>query len=104
MLEASKNVPKRLWQTKRKTIGIRVPDNIACQSILQIYGEPIMVVSLNLPEIDELYYYDIDWIFDQVMNQVDMVVDVGNLPLLPTTVVDLTGEQVLVLRQGEGML
>ena len=104
ILKASKAVPRRLWQTKRKTIGIRVPDSNACQAILQAYAEPIMVVSLNLPELDELYYYDIDWLVGQLKHQVDVIVDVGNLPLTPTTVIDLTEDEPRVLRQGAGVL
>lgn len=104
ILEATKSVPKRLWQAKRKTIGVRIPDHPVAQAILADFDEPIMVVSFDLPEIDELYYYDIDWLVDKLDNKVDLILDIGNLPLQPTTIVDLTGESAQILRQGVGEL
>jgi len=101
ILEASKLVPKRLIQPKRKTIGLRVPDNPIARSILENFGAPIVTTTLSLP--GEAYPlndpYDIRLSLE---HEVEIVVDGGYGGLDSTTVVDLTGPVPEVLRQGLG--
>lgn len=101
ILEASKEVPKRLVQPKRKTIGLRVPDCRITQLILSELGGPLLSTTLILK--DEVYPecdpYDIRQILE---HEVDLVIDGGTGSLEPTTVVDLTGNAPEILRQGLG--
>ena len=86
---------------KRKTIGLRVPDNAIAQSILSQLGEPLMSVTLLLPGDDYPLSdpYDIRTTLER---DVDLVIDGGYCGLEPTTVVDMSGEEMQVLREGLG--
>jgi tRNA threonylcarbamoyl adenosine modification protein (Sua5/YciO/YrdC/YwlC family) len=98
---ATKQVPRRLQHPKRKTIGIRVPDNRISQALLTELGEPLMSSTLLLPD-DELPLtdpYEMRTILDP---HVDLVIDGGYCGLEPTTVVDMTEEVPLVVRVGKG--
>jgi tRNA threonylcarbamoyl adenosine modification protein (Sua5/YciO/YrdC/YwlC family) len=87
ILKASKSVPKRVMQKKRKTIGLRIPDNVICQSLLSSLGEPLMSCSLILP--DETDALADPWdIRDRLSHQVDIIIDGGYLWPEPTTRVD----------------
>jgi tRNA threonylcarbamoyl adenosine modification protein (Sua5/YciO/YrdC/YwlC family) len=99
ILPASKQVPKIL-QSKRDTIGIRVPDNTIASSIVKELGHPILSASLPGEMVEE--YTDPDWIRDKFEKQVDIVVDGGIGGIIPSTVVDCTGEEPVVLRKGLG--
>lgn len=103
VLQATREVPRRLVNPKRKTIGVRVPDNIICQHLLEQLGEPIMSSTLILPN-DEFPLTDPLEIRDLLEHQVDLVIDGGFCGLDPTTVVDLEGEVPIVLREGCGPL
>ena len=101
IFEASKEVPRRLMSPKRKTIGLRVPDNAIAQALLSQLGEPLMSVTLLLPGDDYPLSdpYDIRTTLER---DVDLVIDGGYCGLEPTTVVDMSGEEIQLLRQGLG--
>ena len=101
ILEATSEVPRRLMHAKRKTIGLRVPENAVALALLEDLGEPIMSVTLIMPG-DEYPLTDPYDIRDLLEHHVDLVVEGGYCGLEPTTVVDLTGEVPDVTRQGMG--
>lgn len=101
ILAATNEVPRRLKHPKRSTIGLRVPDNNIAQAIVAELNEPLMSVTMILPG-DDLPMLDAYEINQAVGHQVDLVVDGGYCGMEPTSVVDLTGEQPLVLREGAG--
>lgn len=101
ILEATSEVPRRLMHAKRKTIGLRVPENAIALALLENLGEPIMSVTLIMPG-DEYPLTDPYDIRDLLEHHVDLVVEGGYCGLEPTTVVDLTGEAPDVTRQGMG--
>lgn len=101
ILNATSEVPRRLVHPKRKTIGLRVPDNAIVQGLLAELGEPLMSVTLILPG-DQHPLSDPEEIRDRLGPRVDAVVDGGYGSLEPTTVVDLSGAEPLVLRRGMG--
>lgn len=101
LLEATREVPRRLQHPKRKTIGIRVPDHPVPRALLQELGEPIMSSTLMLPG-DELPLTDPHEMRARLEHQVELVVDGGPCGFEPTTVVDLTGEAPRVVRMGRG--
>lgn len=101
ILQASHEVPRRLQHPKRKTIGLRIPDNIITQSILAALGEPLMSVTMMLPG-DDLPMADPREIFDNVRNRVNMVVDGGFCGTEPTTIIDLVKGAPEVIREGKG--
>ncbi len=101
ILPAMKIVPKRLLHPKRKTVGVRVPDNAISQALLAELGEPILSTTLLLPgEGDPIS--DPYEIRDAIGNQVQLIIDGGFCGLEATTVVDLTGDMPEVVRQGKG--
>ncbi len=101
ILPATHEVPRRLWHPKRKTIGLRVPDNRIAQALLEALGEPLISTTLILPG-ESLPMTDPWEIEAQVGAQLDLVIDGGYGGLEPTTVVDLTGEVPQVIRAGAG--
>lgn len=101
ILPAMKIVPKRLLHPKRKTVGVRVPDNAICQALLAELGEPILSTTLLLPG-DGQSISDPYEIRDTIGNQVQLIIDGGFCGLETTTVVDLTGEMPEVMRKGKG--
>jgi tRNA threonylcarbamoyl adenosine modification protein (Sua5/YciO/YrdC/YwlC family) len=101
ILRATADVPRRLQNPKRKTIGIRVPDHPVASAILEELGEPIMSSTLLLPDAD-LPMNDPDEIYERLDGEVDIIIASGGCGVVPTTVVDLIGEYPEVLRQGKG--
>lgn len=100
ILTATKEVPRRLM-TKRKTIGLRVPDNQIALDLLKVLGEPILSCSLMLPN-EEITQSDPEEIRDYLEHQVDLIIHGGYLGQQPTTVIDLTDDTPVVIRQGSG--
>ena len=92
---------KRLLHRSRKTIGLRVPDHRVVQALLAELGEPLLSSTLLLPG-DELPLNDAREIRDRLEHEVDLVLDSGSCGITPTTVVDLTGEDAVITRQGKG--
>jgi len=101
ILAAKRLVPNRLVHPKRRTIGIRIPDNTIVHALLTQLGEPIMSSSLILPEA-ELAMADPDEIRQRLEHEVDLVIDGGLGTLEPSTVIDWHDSQLRVLRQGAG--
>lgn len=104
ILKATNEVPRRLQNPKRKTIGIRIPDNAICQALLEELGEPLMSSTLIMPG-KELPETDPEEIRDLLEKQVDLIIDGGNCGMEPTTVlaIDQSGE-IEVTRRGRGDL
>ena len=103
ILNATTEVPRRLLHPKKRTIGIRVPDNHIVNALLEELGEPIMSTSLIMPGDDQPLSdpYDIRQI---LQHSVDLVIDGGYCGLESTTVVDMTGDEYEVTRQGLGVI
>ncbi len=101
ILKATSEVPRRLMHPKRKTVGLRVPDNAIALALLEDLGEPLMSVTLIMPG-DEYPLIDPYDIRETLEHQVDLVVDGGYCGMEATTVVDLADEVPLVLRAGKG--
>jgi tRNA threonylcarbamoyl adenosine modification protein (Sua5/YciO/YrdC/YwlC family) len=99
ILPASKQVPNIL-QSKKATIGLRIPDNIICQHILEELGNPLLSASLPGDMVEE--YTDPEVMYERFGKQVDMVVDGGPGGMVPSTIVDCTAEPYTVLRHGLG--
>ncbi|MEY4208166.1 MAG: hypothetical protein RLZZ20_1318 [Pseudomonadota bacterium] len=101
ILEATKEVPRRLSHPSRKTIGLRVPEHAIAQALLTELGQPLLGTTLILPG-SEMPLNDPAEIRDQLQKQIELVIDGGSCSLEPTTVVDLTGEAPEVTRRGRG--
>ncbi|WGE33091.1 L-threonylcarbamoyladenylate synthase [Actinobacillus genomosp. 1] len=100
ILPATKDVPRRLM-TKRKTIGIRVPDNAIALALIAALGEPILSCSLMLPDT-EITESDPDEIREHLEHRVDLIIHGGYLGQEPTTVIDLTEDSPRIIREGSG--
>ncbi len=103
ILEATREVPRRLLHPKRNTIGLRVPDHPVVSALLAELGEPILSMTLSLPDEDRPLN-DAWEIRERLEKQVDVILDAGACSLEPTTVIDLTGETPEVIRRGRGDL
>jgi len=101
ILEATKELPRRLSHPSRKTIGIRVPENAILLALLDELGEPLIGTTLQLPG-DEHMLSDPDEVRERLDKQIDLVIDGGAGTLEATTVVDLTGPEPALLREGRG--
>jgi len=101
ILPATREVPKRLQNPKRRTIGLRVPDHPLVHAVLEMLGEPIMSSTLSLPG-DSMPLTDPLEIEERIGTQIDAIVDAGPTGIEPTSVLDLTGGVVEVLRVGRG--
>ncbi|AXH83590.1 TPA: L-threonylcarbamoyladenylate synthase [Haemophilus influenzae] len=102
ILTATKELPRRLMTSKRKTIGLRVPDSKIALDLLSALGEPILSCSLMLPNEEHTTQSDPEEIRDRLEHQVDLIIHGGYLGQEPTTVVDLTEESPVILREGSG--
>ncbi|WP_028452000.1 L-threonylcarbamoyladenylate synthase [Chitinilyticum aquatile] len=103
ILLATKEVPRRVSHPKKLTIGLRVPDHPVALALLEELGEPLLSSSLLLP--DEEYPLTDAWeIRDRLEHDVDLVIEGGYCGTDPTTVVDLSGEEAVLLREGKGSL
>ena len=101
ILKATSEVPKRLMHPKRKTVGLRVPDNAIAQALLAGLGEPMMSVTLIMPG-DDYPLIDPYDIRQTLEHSVDLVIDGGYCGMEATTVVDLADDTPLILRSGKG--
>jgi tRNA threonylcarbamoyl adenosine modification protein (Sua5/YciO/YrdC/YwlC family) len=101
ILEATKEVPRRLQHPKRSTIGIRIPDHPVALALLEELGEPMCSSTLILPDVEEPLN-DAEYIRNLLEKQVELVIDGGAVGLDFTTVIDLTGEAPTLLRRGKG--
>ena len=101
ILEASKEVPRRVSHPQRKTIGLRVPEHPALQALLEVHGAPLLATTL-IPAGETEPLNDPEEILERLDKQIAGVIDSGACPLEPTTVVDLSGDAPEVLRRGRG--
>lgn len=101
ILQATREVPKRLQNPKRRTIGLRVPDHAIVHAMLEALGEPIMSSTLSLPG-DEMPLTDPLEIDRRIGHQVELIVDAGPTGIEPTSVIDLSTGTVEILRIGCG--
>jgi tRNA threonylcarbamoyl adenosine modification protein (Sua5/YciO/YrdC/YwlC family) len=101
LLKATHEVPRRLQNPKRKTVGLRVPDHRIAQALLTALGEPLMSTTVQLPGAD-LPLNDPAIIRDRLDKLVDLIVDGGNCGLVPTSVIDLADGKPRVVRVGAG--
>jgi tRNA threonylcarbamoyl adenosine modification protein (Sua5/YciO/YrdC/YwlC family) len=101
ILEATREVPKRLQNPRRRTIGLRVPDHAVVHAILDSLGEPIMSSTLSLVG-DDMPLTDPDEIEARIGQQIEMIVDAGPTGIEPTSVIDLSQGSAEVLRVGRG--
>ncbi|MDD6581551.1 MAG: L-threonylcarbamoyladenylate synthase [Bacteroidales bacterium] len=101
ILEANNNVPK-LLQSNKKTVGIRVPDNNIIREIVNQLGHPIL--STSVKDDDQLVEYttDPELIYERFGDQVDIVIDGGYGDNVPSTIVDCTGDELEIIREGKG--
>ena len=100
ILPASKQVPKIL-KSKKDTIGLRIPDNVICQTILQELGHPLLSASLPGEMVEE--YTDPEIIYEKFGSVVDLVIDGGIGGMNPSTIIDCTSDEWVVTRQGVGV-
>jgi tRNA threonylcarbamoyl adenosine modification protein (Sua5/YciO/YrdC/YwlC family) len=103
ILQATREVPRRLLHSKRKTIGIRVPDHRIAQALLAELGEPLLSATMSLPG-DEAPLAGAGEIRERLEHQLDLVIDGGPCGTEPTTVIDLTSGVPVLLRAGRGAL
>ena len=101
ILPASRGVPKRLQNPRRRTIGLRVPDHPLVHAILEKLEEPIMSSTLSLPG-DDLPLTDPVEIEERIGHEIDVIIDAGPTGIEPTTVLDLSHGTVEILRAGRG--
>jgi len=100
ILEASREVPRRLSHPSRKTIGLRVPENAIAQALLAELGQPL--IGTTLITEDNILLNDAQEIRERLAKQVELIIDGGACAMEPTTVIDLTDEVPLLLRLGRG--
>jgi tRNA threonylcarbamoyl adenosine modification protein (Sua5/YciO/YrdC/YwlC family) len=102
ILDATKEVPRRLQHPKKKTIGIRVPDNIVCQRIVGELGEPLCSSTLILPDQSdaETDPYEIR---EKLEQELDLIIDFGIIESRETTVISCADNDIEILRQGIGL-
>jgi tRNA threonylcarbamoyl adenosine modification protein (Sua5/YciO/YrdC/YwlC family) len=101
ILPATREVPRRLWHPKKRTVGVRIPRHAVTQALLARLGEPLLSSTLLLPGDEEAMTEG--WqIKERLDHQVDAVVDSGECGTLPTTVIDLSSDEPEILRYGAG--
>jgi tRNA threonylcarbamoyl adenosine modification protein (Sua5/YciO/YrdC/YwlC family) len=101
ILEATKEVPRRLSHPSRKTIGLRVPENRIAHALLDELRQPLLSATLILPDEEEPLT-DAEHIRSVLEKQIELVIDGGVCSLMPTTVIDMTGDAPELKRQGRG--
>ncbi|MBP6220557.1 MAG: threonylcarbamoyl-AMP synthase [Limnohabitans sp.] len=101
ILEATKEVPRRVSHPQRKTIGLRVPDHTVLQALLALHAAPLLAATLIMPG-EDLPLNDPEEIRERLEHHVGAVIDAGACSLEPTTVIDMSGDETQVLRRGQG--
>ena len=102
ILEATREVPKRLQHPSRRTIGLRVPDHPVVRALLAQLDEPLLSTTLSLPDEEEPLT-DPQVFRHKIENQVELILDAGPCGMEPTTVLNLTGPEPVVVRQGKAV-
>ncbi len=101
ILQATKEVPRRLQHPKRSTVGVRIPDHPVALALLEELGEPLLSTTLILPDMP-YPLTDVEEIREQLERSVDLVIEGGSVGLEPTTVIDLSGDEPQLVRAGRG--
>ncbi len=101
ILEATKEVPRRLQHPKRSTVGVRIPDHPIALALLQELGEPLLSSTLIVPDAS-FPLTDVDEIRERLERHVDLIIEGGTVGIEPTTVIDLTSETPVLVRAGRG--
>ncbi|MGN6389905.1 MAG: L-threonylcarbamoyladenylate synthase [Burkholderiaceae bacterium] len=101
ILEATREVPRRLSHPSRKTIGLRVPESPIVRALLEELGEPLLSTSLILPGEDEALA-DADEVRERLEKQIDLVIGDGSASRQLTTIIDLSGDEPVLVRRGRG--
>lgn len=101
ILPATKEVPKRLLHTKKKTVGVRIPSHPLSRALLDGLGDPMLISTLLLPGEEQTPTFGWD-VKEALDHQVDIVIDAGEVSTEPTTVVDLSSGEAVIARQGAG--
>ncbi|MFC0135571.1 threonylcarbamoyl-AMP synthase [Massilia eurypsychrophila] len=100
ILEATREVPRRLSHPSRKTIGLRVPENAIAQALLAELGQPLIGTTLITP--DDVLLNDPEEIRELLAKQIDLIIDGGACSMEPTTVIDFSADEPVLVRQGRG--
>lgn len=103
ILQATREVPRRMQHPKRNTIGLRIPDHPVVLALLEELGEPLLSSTLILPD-DDYPLNDAEEIRERLEHQVELVMDAGSCGIDMTTVIDLTTDVPALVRQGKGSL
>lgn len=103
VLESTGRVSRNAQLDNRRTVGVRIPDHPVVQGMLKILDEPLLSSSLILPDPDGRIM-DSEDLYDEVYGQIDLFVDAGYCPLEPTTLIDMTSGEPVVLRLGGGVV
>jgi tRNA threonylcarbamoyl adenosine modification protein (Sua5/YciO/YrdC/YwlC family) len=101
ILQATKEVPRRVSHPQRRTVGLRVPDHRTTQALLEVFGQPLLATTLIAPGESEPMN-DAHEIRARFQHQLQAVMDAGACPMQPTTVIDLSGDEPVLVRQGRG--
>ena len=101
ILEGAKDIPNRLLNGNRKTIGVRVSSNMIVQAILEGLEDPLMSVSLIMQGYE---FYNGNDVKTVLSNSIDLIIDSGHCPPEPTSVIDISEDEILILREGAGSL
>jgi len=101
IIGATKEVPRRMLHAKRKTIGIRIPDNAVALALVEELGEPLLSTTLILPD-DEYALTDPFDIRDKIEHDLDLIIDAGIIESEPSTIISCAEGQVEIVRQGKG--
>jgi tRNA threonylcarbamoyl adenosine modification protein (Sua5/YciO/YrdC/YwlC family) len=101
ILQATKEVPRRVSHPQRRTVGLRVPDHRTTQALLEVFGQPLLAATLIAPGESEPMN-DANEIRARFQHQLQAVIDAGACPMQPTTVIDLSGDEPVLVRQGRG--
>jgi tRNA threonylcarbamoyl adenosine modification protein (Sua5/YciO/YrdC/YwlC family) len=99
ILQANNQVPK-LFKNKKRTIGVRISNNNICQALIKELGRPLVSTSI-LPDEDDFYENDPDLVFDRYHKQIDLMLGGGLVPNTVSAVLDLTGEAIEIIRDGD---
>ena len=103
LLEATKEVPRRVSHPSRRTVGLRVPQHVVTQELLSVFGQPLLATTL-IPAGESDPLNDPQEIRERYQKQIQAVVDAGACAMQPTTVIDLTEDEPRVVREGRGPL
>jgi len=103
ILKANNQVAK-LFSSNKKTIGIRVPDNAIAQNLVSELGCPLVVSTIHADDVIEEYMTDPEEIHEKFENEIDCVIDGGNGGNVPSTILDCSGDDIEIIRQGKGII